>query len=140
MGWLWTNDVELLIAAYGADRAGRPPTECEAAARQAYTDALERECRWARLPTTTGSGLTLDLRQAFICVLAFRLSQDELQLCASGFRAAQAGRAPNERESAALQSHNSELERVSRLAGFGSVAEFQALCRRTEISKEGDRC
>jgi hypothetical protein len=86
---LWPNDLECLIAAYGADRVGRPLTECEAAAKRAYTEALERERRWAGLSSTTGSVLILDLRHAFINVLAFRLSGEVLELCDSGTRAIQ---------------------------------------------------
>lgn len=47
MSWLWPVDAEHLIGAYGAGRVGRPFTEREAAARRTFTEALERECRWA---------------------------------------------------------------------------------------------
>lgn len=140
MGRLWPNQVELLVAAFGADRVGRPLTEPEASARRAYTEALERECRWAGLPATMGSGLTVDFHQATIRMLAYRLSGEELQLCLSGFNAAQEGRAPNERESAAIQAQKSVMERLSLLAGFGSVAEFEAFRSQTEFSVEGDPC
>ncbi len=39
-----------------------------------------------------------------------------------------------------MQAHNAELVRLSLLAGFGSVAEFEAFRRQTEFSVEGDRC
>ena len=126
VGSLWPNQVELLIAAYGSDRVSRPLTESEASARRAYTEALERECRWAGLAATAASGLTLDLHQATICVLAYRFSDEELCLYLSGSRAIREGREANERESAAIRAHNSELERLSQLAGFGSVAEYYA--------------
>src|SRR5258708_10705044 len=47
MSWLWPVDAEHLIKAYGAGRMGRPLTEREVAARRTFTEALERECRWA---------------------------------------------------------------------------------------------
>jgi hypothetical protein len=140
MVWLWPDDIELLIAAFGADQSGRPLTECEAAARQGYSEALEQEYRWAGLPSTTGSGLTVDLHQAATCVLAFRLSHEELELCLTGVSTAHEGRAPNEREAAAMRAYIAETERLSLLAGFGSVAEFEAFLRQTDFSEERDRC
>jgi hypothetical protein len=124
---LWPNQVELLVAAFGADRVGRPLTEPEVSARRAYAEALERECRWAGLPATTGPGLTFDLHHALILVLAHRSSPEELQLCRSGLNAAQEGREPNERESAAIQAGNSELKRFRLLAGFDSLVEFNSV-------------
>jgi hypothetical protein len=126
LGWLWPNQVELVIAADGADRVSCPLTESEASARRAYTEALERECRWAGLAATAASGLTIDLHQATIRMLAYRFSDEDLRLCRSGSRAIREGREANERESAAIRAHNSELERLSQLAGFGSLAEFYA--------------
>ena|SRR5579863_3896730 len=127
LNWLLRHDVECLISAYAASRVGRPLTECEVAATRAYAEALERQCRGAGLPSTTGSsGLPLDLYHAF--VRAFRLCKEETQLCLSGLLAAEQGRAPNERESAAIQALNSEMQRVSRLAGFGSAAECEVFC------------
>ena len=136
---LWPDQVELLVAAFGADRVGRPLTEPEVSASRAYTEALERECRWAGLPATTGSTLAVDLHYAAICVLAFRLSDEQLQLCRSGVTAAQQGREPSEREAAAIHAHNAETERLSLLAGFGSAAEFEAFRPQTEFSQEGDQ-
>ena len=125
--WLLPHDVECLISAYGASRVGRPITECELAATRAYAEALERQCRWAGLPSTLeSSGLPLDLYHAFVS--AFRLCKEETELCLSGLSAAQQGGVPNESESAAIQALNSEMERVSRLAGFGSLAECEAFC------------
>jgi len=124
---LWPNQVELLVAAFGADRVGRPLTELEVSARRAYAEALERECRWAGLPATAGSGLTFDLHHATIRLLAHRLLPEGLQLCLSGSQAIREGREPNEREAVAIQTYQSEMGRLSQLAGFGSVAEFNSV-------------
>ena len=45
----------------------------------------------------------------------------------SGIRASLEGREPNEKESAANETYDAEMERLSLLAGFGSVAELNAL-------------
>lgn len=130
----WPDQVELLVAAFGADRVGRPLTELEVSARRAYAEALERECRWAGLPATAGSGLTFDLHHATIRLLAHRLLPEGLQLCLSGATAAQEGRAPSEREAAAIQAYHSEMERLSQLAGFDSLAEFNSVAEFKAVS------
>jgi hypothetical protein len=139
MSWLWPDDAEQLIRAYGADRVGRPLTERESQAKKKYAEAVERECRWARLRSTPGLDLTRYIGHAFVCVLAFRLSSEELGLCLSGVRAPQEGRTPTEQESAAIQTHNSELERLRLLAGIGSAAMFSELERAADAFKEGRR-
>ena len=75
-------------------------------------------------PQARDPGSQSTYRSGFIRVLAFCLSDEEFELYLSGARAAREGRAPNEGESAAIQAHNAELERLSLLAGFGSAAEF----------------
>src|SRR6266542_671584 len=96
MSWLWLDDAEQLIRAYGAGRVGRPLTEREAATRRRCTEALERECRWVgthSIRCNHTADINEDIiHQAVICVLARRLSLEQLELCRSGIRAAQEGR------------------------------------------------
>ena len=68
------------------------------------------------------------------------MSLEELQLCRSGTLAAQHGRQASAPESAAIETYHSEMERISLLAGFTSVAEFSAFRRRHEFGEGGDRC
>ena len=138
MGCLQPDDVESLLAAYGAEWVGRPLTEREEAARQSYTEALERGCRSAGLRPTAGSDLAIT--QSVGQVLCSRMSLEELQLCRSGTLAAQHGRQASAPESAAIETYHSEMERISLSAGFTSVAQFSAFRRRHEFSEGGDRC
>ena len=138
MGCLQPDDVESLLAAYGAEWSGRPLTEREAAARQSYTEALERGCRSAGLRPIAGADLAI--AQGVGQVLCSRMSLEELQLCRSGTLAVQHGRQASDPESAAMRTCHSEMERISLLAGFPSVAEFSAFRRRHEFAEGGDRC
>jgi hypothetical protein len=137
MGCLQPDDVVSLLAAYGAEWVGRPLTDREKAARQSYTEAVERGCRSAGLRPIAGSDLAI--MQGIGQLLASRMSLEDLQLCHSGTLAAQHGRQASAPESAAIETRHSEMERISRLAGFTSAAEFSAF-RRHEFSEGGDRC
>jgi hypothetical protein len=143
MSWLWPDDAEQLISAHGAGRVGRPLTEREVTARRKCTEALERECRWAgthSIRCDHKADINEDiLRQAAICVLACRLSSEQLELCSSGIRGAHEGREPNERETAASEAHSSEIERLSQLAGFGSIPEFEALMWSVDVAESANR-
>jgi len=140
MGCLQPDDVESLLAAYGAERVGRPLTEREEAARRTYTEALKRGCRQAGLRPSAGADLVGAIAQCVGRLLASRMSLEELQLCRSGALAAHEGRQVNDQESAAMQTYRSEMERISLLAGFSSVAKFSAFRRRHEFGGVGERC
>jgi hypothetical protein len=140
MGCLQPDDVVSLLAGYGAEWVGRPLTDREKAARQSYTEALERGCRSAGLRPIAGSDLVGAITQGVAQVLASRMSLEELQLCRSGTLAAQHGGQASDPESAAMQICHSEMERISLLVGFTSLAEFSAFRRRHEFSEGGDRC
>jgi hypothetical protein len=140
MGCLQPDDVELLLTAYGAEWAGRPLTEHEEAAWRTYTEALERGCRSAGLRPIAGADLVGAITQGVAQVLASHMSLEELQLCRSGTLAIQHGRQASAPESAAIETCRSEMERISLLAGFSSVAEFSAFRRRHEFGEDGDRC
>jgi hypothetical protein len=132
--------LEPLISACGGDRAGRRLTEREAAAKRAYTEALERECQSAGFQSIRGFGRTAYIRQAVIIGLANRFSPEELQLASSALHASLRADAPKEQESAALQAWTSEHKRLCHLAGFGSVGEFDAFYAREELSEGGNQC
>ena len=138
MGCLQPDDVVSLLAAYGAEWVGRPLTDREKAARQSYTEALERGCRSAGLRPIAGSDLAV--AQGVSQVLCSRMSLEELQLCRSGTLAAQYGRQASAPESAAIETCHSEMERISLSAGFTSAAEFSAFFRRRHECEGGDRC
>ena len=138
MGCLQPDDVESLLAAYGAERVGRPLTEREEVAKRSYTEALGRGCQSAGLRPIAGTDLAI--AQGVGQVLASRMSLEDLQLCRSGVLAAQHGRQASDPESAAMRTCHSEMERLSLSAGFTSVAEFSAFRRRHEFSEGGDRC
>jgi hypothetical protein len=140
MGCLLPDDVESLLAAYGAERVGRPLTEREEAARRSYTEALGRGCRSAGLRPSAGADLVGAITQGVGRVLASRMSLEELKLCRSGALAAHEGRQASDQESAAMQTYLSEMERIGLLAGFSSVAEFSAFRRRYGCGEGGDRC
>jgi hypothetical protein len=140
MGCLQPDDVEALIAAYGAERIGRPLTEREEAAKRTYAEALSRGCRSAGLRPIAGTDLAGAIAQSIGRVLASRMSLEELQLCRSGAIAAHEGRQTTDQESAAIQTYHSETERISLLAGFSSIAEFHTFRRRHEFGEDGDRC
>jgi len=137
---LWLDSAESLLAAYGTDRTSRPHTEQEAAARQAFAKALQRECRSARVPPIADADVDprVVMKHGRIQVLAQRLTPQELDLCIRGSIAAEQGRALSEDESAALESYRAVLERISLLAGFDSVAEFEAFLGRGDEDEHGD--
>ena len=140
---LWLNDVESLIAAYAAERAGRQLSEGEAAAKRTYREALERACRWAGVPPILEVDFRSVITHAVPKVLACRIRPGDLELCRSGMRAAQEGHEPSDHESAALETYRSEMERISRMAGFASVAELNTFCSEEDDSElsvdEGSR-
>ncbi len=138
--WLWPEDVELLISAYGADRVGRKLTERESAARRAYASALARECQGAGLAWSGGLDCTPNIatiQHAILMVLAHRISREDLE---SARLAAQQGRPPTERELAAAHACGSLLQRLCRQAGFGSRAEFESFRTRPERRQGGRPC
>jgi hypothetical protein len=124
---LGSEEVELLISAWGAERAGRELTERESAARQAYTQALRREDQWTRLVPATRSEHCSYIRHAILITVARRCSLEKLELVRSAWCATQQGDQPTEQESAAVQMYVSEMERLCHLAGFESTEAFQAL-------------
>src|SRR5262249_3523474 len=125
---LWLNDVESLIAAYAAERVGRELSEGEVAAKRTYREALEREWRWERVPPIPEADCRSVITYGIAKILACRIWPGDLELCRSGICAAQQGREASDRESAALETYRSEKERISRMAGFASVAELNAFC------------
>ena len=137
MGCLQPDDVESLLAAYGAKRVGRPLTKREEAARRTYTEALKRGCQSAGLRPSAGADLAI--AQCVGRVLASRMSLEELQLCRSGILAAHEGRQASDQEAAAMKAYRSEMERISLLAGFSSVAKFSAFLRRHELGGVRER-
>jgi hypothetical protein len=132
MTWLWPNDVEALIAAYGAERAGRRLTERETAAKRTYSEALQRECRWAGLPPIMEADFRSVIVHGITHVLACRICSEDLEFCRRGVCATQQGREASDRELAALETYRSEMERISLIAGFASVAELYAVRSPTE--------
>jgi hypothetical protein len=119
-------------------------TEREAAARRKCVEALERECRRAGTHSSEcdhTAGITEGvIRQAAIRVLACNLSPEQIELCISGIYASEEDRERNEKESAADEAYRAETERLSLLAGFGSVAEFDALMWSVNVAESADRC
>jgi hypothetical protein len=143
MGSLWADDAEQLIRASGAERVGRPLTEREAKAKQTYVEAVEREYRWAgSYPTACHytSIRHIPIRQAAISVVASHVNTEQLELCSRGIRAVQRGGSPSDAESAAMEVYRSEMERISQLAGFGSVQELEAVMWQVYVSESADRC
>ena len=141
MGWLWPNDAEDLLQAYGAERMGRPRTEQEAKAKQSYAEAVERECRWAGLHPNAFQHTSIDqsaVRQAAIRVVAFRVSSEQLELCKKGLLAVQQGHTPSVAETAATEAYCSEMERISKLAGFSGVKELEAIMHEVYLSESAD--
>jgi hypothetical protein len=123
---LGSEEVELLISAFGAERAGHELTECESAARHAYTQALRREYQSARLLPATRFEHCSYIPHAILITVARRCSLERLELARSAWCATEQGGQPSEQESAALQMYVSEMERLCHLAGFESTAEFEA--------------
>lgn len=139
LGWFCPEDSEVLISAYGAYRGGRPLTERESAVRQAYTKTLRREYQSARVHSTTSFERTLDIGKAIIQVMAFRMTSEQLQLVCDGILAAQEGGVLTDQERAAIEAYASERTRLCQLAGFASMAEFEAFYREAGFSEGGDR-
>lgn len=120
LSWLWLPELERLISAHGAEREGRELSGEESAAKQAYTQALTRECRWAGYPSIAGFEGALDIREAIGRVV--RVSDEELGLAIRAMEARQEGRTAAQDESVALQKWHAEWIRLLRLAGFPAPA------------------
>ena len=128
--WLGSEEVELLISAWGAKRARQPLNEFESAARQAYTQALRREYPWARLVAARRFERSCYLRHAILITLAQRCSPEQPELLNSALCTTQQGGEPTAQESGAVPMHVLEMERLCHLASFESTAELDALgCR-----------
>ena len=138
--WLGSDDLELLISAYAADRVDRPLTEREAAAKHAFAGALTQQCQWAGLQAIRGFDPMACIRQAIIVGVARRFSQEVLQLASKALSASARGDASNQSELAALQAVNAEHQRLCQLAGLVSAEEFQAFARERSTPKVGDSC
>jgi len=122
LDWLPPHEVDLLLSASGADRQGRPLSEPETAARQAYRAVFEREWRRAGYSSTKGFDGKPDIGRAVLLAAARRIGREDLDLAAHGHRAEQQGRTASERESAAMAVCNLEWARLWQRAGF-SVTE-----------------
>ena len=128
--WLGSEEVELLISAWGATRARPALSEYESPVRQAYTQALRREYQWARLVAARSFEHSGYLHHAILITLAQRCSPEELKLLPSALCRTQQGGEPTAQESAAVQIQVLEMERLCHLAGFGSTPKLDALgCR-----------
>ena len=124
------STVEHLIGAFGGERVGRQLSQDESAARQAYLEAVDRECRRATVvggPQQWERGL--DIYHAVITVLAESLSSESLELVSAGCEAEQQGRALDQYQAEALQAYAAEWARLCQRSGFSSRAEFEQYCR-----------
>ena len=117
----WSDENEQLISAYGAAQVSRPLTEREATAFRNYTERLEGQCQWAGMnPIRCDDAGDIDIgaiKEAMIKVMGSRIPLEQLELAKSAKRAAELGREPNERESAAVEALDSEWKRLLQLAG-----------------------
>jgi hypothetical protein len=129
---LWPSEVESLIGACGAEREARQLRTEESAAKQAYMEALTRECRWAGYPSIEGFEDALDICDAMHIVLALRMSGPGLEFAERALEAQQRGLAATQEESTALQMCNTEWTRLWRLAGMGGPAG-------AEVPEDGGR-
>jgi hypothetical protein len=120
---LGSEEVELLISALGAERAGRELDEPHSEARQ----RLRRNCERAHLPPASPFEQSRYLHYAIIITLSRRCSCEELELAKSAVCRTQRGVEPTAQESAAFEVYDSERERLGHLAGFASPEEFEAL-------------
>jgi phage terminase large subunit-like protein len=111
-------ELQQLISAFGAERAGRALSGNESAAKQAYTKALSRECHWAGYPSTAGFESAPNIIDALKTASLRALSDSEVELAQRGLEAAEEGRTVTPDESAALQKCTAEYARLERLAGI----------------------
>lgn len=125
LNWMGPS-AESLLAAYGADRVGRPHRKHEAAARQAYAEVLEREFRGTGVPPImdTEVDLSVVMAKCLLTVLFSPLTDQQLELFPTGSQAVRRGQTPTEAESVVLEAYNSQMERISLMMGFDSVEEF----------------
>jgi len=122
--WLGPPQVEQLLSALGAEREGRDLSESESAAKQAYKQAVIRECTWAGYPYIEGSEGALDIGTAIWKGL--KVSDEELKLAISAGEAFHENRAASQEECAAVLALDAELDRCARLAGFREFSEVDA--------------
>ena len=115
---LWQPQMEGLIGAFGAQREGRELSADESAAKQAYAEALTRECRLAGYASSEGFEDALDIREAMNRVVALRMSRSGVELALRALEAQEEGLVATQEESDALQRCNGERFQLGRLAGF----------------------
>jgi len=116
------EELDLLIDAMLALRQGRELTEREAAAKQAYTSALETRCVCRGL---TVRGI-LDVSKLIAEAVIRKVSDQDLDLLISGGNAVRQGPEPTAAELAAFARWRATKEAQYRRAGFGSLAEFES--------------
>jgi hypothetical protein len=130
-------DLELLISSYGAGREGRHLTDQESTARHSLRAAMEQECRMGRVHQAGQFDWELDVIHICRAMLNFLYNQYSLESCGRVARAMKQGCAPTEEELAALRVCDSQIQRLSQLAGFSSVYEFMRMCEETIDEQTG---
>lgn len=123
MRGLRSEDLELLISAFRAERAGKSLTEHELVARQAYAAELNRRCREAGLPTGLGFARTPEISDMIETAALCRFFPEGLRALKGGMIALQRGCNPAEQEMAVLQTYASHVRRFRQIAGLVSSEE-----------------
>lgn len=121
-------ELESLISAFGADRAGRRLTELESASRQVYCSALEAAYRREQLrPPTSLERIPSPnvILQAIIDMSGHCVTYDQLELARAALDADRLGGVPTESELAAAHAFASVLGRLYQLTGVRSQEEFR---------------
>lgn len=121
------SETELLISAFGAERAGRELIEREEAARKVYTQALRQECQQAR----RHSPLRLEhrdyIQDAILRALGNRVTLERLELIRDAMNR---GGELSAAEAEAVEVYVWEMDRLQHLAGLETTAEYEAFRRR----------
>jgi hypothetical protein len=131
---LWSlsyQERELLIRAFGVEQAGRELSACETAARRAYTQAWKQEVQARGGPAKKVEHRD-SIYPAIMSLLGHRVTLERLELIRD---AMDRGGELSAQESEAVGVYVRETERLWRLAGFRSAAEFELFSRRTAGGK-----
>ena len=120
---IWTQlppaEVEALMTAHAADRAGRPLTEQELAARQAYATLLKQEHEKSSPRLAWGLELAPEITfEIAHRIVISQISDKDLQLLLSGGRRLERGEPLTESEEAVGRACAPRIQHLLELAGI----------------------
>jgi hypothetical protein len=119
------EDQLALLCVYGKERRGIPLSVEDAADKQDYIEAVQRECGLVGLQPPPPAACNIDVVFLIRAVLDYHTEKAcHLELCRDAINAIEQGRVLNQKQWEALLLREASLKGLCDAAGFDSVEEF----------------